>query len=420
MKKSLWILNHYSLPPDLPGGTRHFELARELVSMGHDVTIIASAFNHKRHERVRLLDGAPWALEEVEGVKFVWVPSFAYQRNDWRRMVNMLDYAQRAYRLGRRLPEIEHRVAPPDYILGCTVHHFTVLASYYLSRHYRSRFLVEVRDLWPQTFIDMGLWREGQIQVRFFRWLEQYLYARAERIVVLSPLTRDYLAHYSSAWAEKAFYLPNGAPVGKFQQAGHSRQPGTGPLQAMFLGAIGCTNGVDLILKAMRIVESTEPGLLKLTLVGGGPEKQSLQKMAQEWELESVEFQGPVPREQVPEWTARADILVLVQRKVLYGSSNKLFDYLASGKPIVFSVFAQHNNLADEIGCGVAASPGDPEDLAAKLIALAKTPAEERRLMGERGLRYVREHHDYAVLAKRMEEMLEGMDEEPGAEGVDS
>jgi glycosyltransferase involved in cell wall biosynthesis len=374
--------------------------------MGYDVTIFASAFSHGLRSKTRLLQGGSWALEQVKGVKFIWLPSFPYRSNNWRRVVNMLDYTWRAYWLGRRLPRLVPQVPVPDIVLGCSVHLFAVLAGYHLSRRYRSHFFMEVRDLWPQTFLDMGLWREGQLQVRIFRWLEQFLYARAERIVTLSPLTREYLARYSPEWAAKTVLVPNGTKVARFKSIQAVQASGARPLRVMFLGSVGFKNGVDLIIEAMRIVEQTAPGLMECVLVGEGPEKTHLQQMVQDWRLESVQFKGAIPRQQVPECLAHADILVLVERQVLYGSSNKLFDYMAAGKPIVASVFAEHNNLVKEAQCGLSASPEDPADLAEKLLAVARMHAGERSAMGERGRAYVAQHYDYAALAKRLAEAL--------------
>lgn len=412
MKHAVWMLNHYAIPPDLPGGTRHFDLACELTQFGYDVTIFASAFNHKLGRKVRLLGNEPWGLEEVEGVKFIWLPTFSYRGNNWRRMANMLDYTCRTYWLGRRLPKLEPRIVPPDIVMGCSVHLFAVLAGYYLSRHYRSHFLMEVRDLWPQTFLDMGLWHEGQPQVRFFRWLEQFLYARAERIVTLSPLTRNYLARYSDAWSDKVVCIPNGTRVARFEQVDTNQCSETKPLRVMFLGAIGYKNGVDLIVQAMRIIEQADPGLLECVLIGDGPEKEGLEHLVQEWGLKNVQFKDPVPRVQVPEHIAQADMLVLVEREVLYGSSNKLFDYMAAAKPIVFSVFAEHNNLVAEAQCGISAVPDSAEDLAEKLLTLAHMSKEERRTMGKRARAYVRQHHDYGILAQRFHQSTEELFDE--------
>ena len=407
--KSLWMLNHYAQPPDLPGGTRHYDLACELIRLGYDVTIFASAYNHALRQKVRLSAGEPWALEEVQGVRFVWLPSFAHQTNNWRRMANMLDYSWRAYALGRRIPQLEPRVPAPHIVMGCAVHLFAVLAGYHLSRHYDAHFVMEVRDLWPQTFLDMGLWREGQLQVRFFRWLEQFLLERAERIVILSPQTREYLAGYSSEWAKKSMYIPNGTQVARFDRAGEG-QSGKPPLHGIYLGAMGVTNGLELVLQAIRLANHSQPGLTRWTLVGDGPEKPRLQQMAVDLGLDNVRFSDPVPRSLVPDILARADMLVLVQREVLYGSSNKLFDYMAAGKPILFAVHAQHNNLVEEAQCGVSALPDSAEDLADKLLFLTRMPGEERTAMGQRGRAYAREHHDYSVLAQELARELGRLD----------
>ncbi len=409
MKQCVWILNHYAVMPDLPGGTRHFDLGCELANMGYQVTILASAFNHSLKKEVRLVDGESWRAEEVDGVRFVWLPAFAYETNDWRRMANMLDYTWRAYAWGRHLPRLEPRISPPEVVIGCTVHPFAVLAGYRLARHYRAHFVMEVRDLWPQSLVDMGLWREGQLPVRVFRWLERFSYARAERIITLSPLTREYLAGYSEQWPDKVVYVPNGTRVARFARDSSGDRPAHRPLQAIYFGSMGSKNGLDLILRAMRILDESEPGLLECTLVGDGPERPRLEQMVREWRLEAVRFDGPVPRAQIPSIAAQADLLVLVEREVLYGSSNKLFDYMASGKPIVASVFAKHNNLVHEAECGLAAAPDNAEDLAQKLLSAARMPEAERQAMGNRGRAYVREHFDYSVLARRLAELLEGL-----------
>jgi len=105
--------------------------------------------------------------------------------------------------------------------------------------------------------------------------------------------------------------------------------------------------------------------------------------------------------------------LALVQKEVLYGSSNKLYDYMAAAKPIVFAVFADHNRPLEQAQCGVYASPENAEDLAAKLVLIAHMPAKVRAAMGECGRAYVRQHHDYSVLARRLASVLQGLDGRP-------
>ncbi|MCL5995544.1 MAG: glycosyltransferase family 4 protein [Chloroflexi bacterium] len=406
-KRSVWILNHYAITPDLPGRTRHYELACELINRGYEVTIFASAFSDRTHTQVRLLRGERWANEEVDGVKFVWVPSVAYQGNGWRRMLNMLDFSWRVYWLGRRLPILDAGIAAPGVIIGSATHLFAVSAAWYLSMFYHAHFVMEVRDLWPQSFLDTGQWREGQLRVRFFRRLEQFLYARAERIITLSPLTRDYLARYSQAWAHKVVYIPNGTRVARFAQAAEDRRPSSSPLTVMYLGAMGVTNGLEVVLEAIRLVNQADPHLLQVTFVGDGPEKPRLRQLARQMGLHNVLFEDPVSNTEVPRVAGRADMFILVQREILYGSLTKLYDYMAAARPIVCAVYADHNNPIEQTGCGLSASPDSPQDLADKMSALAHMPEAERQAMGERGRAFVQKHHDYSVLGLRLNGMLE-------------
>ncbi len=413
---AVWIVNHYAITPDLPGRTRHYELARELVRQGYHVVILASAFNERTHALVRLQAGESWTLEVVDGVNFVWLPSFSYQGNDWRRLVNMLDFSWRVYWLGRRLPSLDKRILRPDIVVGSATHLFAVLAAYHLSRVYQAHFVTEVRDLWPQSFLDTGQWREGQLQVRFFRWLEQYLYARAERIIALSPLTRDYLARYSQAWADKTVYIPNGTRVDRFSPEDQVDHLGDGPLTAMYLGAMGPTNGLEVVLEALQIVNHVNPDLLQVVFVGDGPEKPRLKDKALQMGLHNVIFKEPVPNIEVPNVVRQADIFLLVQRRVLYGSLTKLYDYMAAARPIVCAVYAEHNSPVEKVGCGLAACPDNAHDLADKLLCLARLPREERRAMGERGRAFVQQHFDYGALAQKLKMTLDQLVERsPGA-----
>ncbi|MBK6586577.1 MAG: hypothetical protein IPG26_06720 [Coprothermobacter sp.] len=95
MGKKLWILNHYAVSPDIPGGTRHFDFGRELVKRGHEVTIFASGFDHKTRKHAKVDKNQLFRTEVYEGVRFVWINTFPYDKNDWRRVVNMLSYSWR-------------------------------------------------------------------------------------------------------------------------------------------------------------------------------------------------------------------------------------------------------------------------------------------------------------------------------------
>jgi glycosyltransferase involved in cell wall biosynthesis len=406
----LWILNHYAATPDMAGGTRHIDLGGELVQRGCDVTILASSFAHKERRQTGLATGETWKLEEVEGVKFVWLRTFPYKGNDWRRVVNMVSYAFQSYWLGLRLPRLDERVSEPDVVIGSSVHLLAVLSAYFLARHFGARFVMEVRDLWPQTLVDMGALSEQHLFTRLLRGLERFLYQRAERIIVLLPKAGEYIASLGIA-TDKVQWIPNGVNLSRFPVR-EPRGRADGQFTVTYIGAHGYANNLDVILRAARDVQQRGYAGIHFVFVGDGPEKPRLMAYCEELTLMNTEFRDPVAKRSIPTVLAESEALILVLRNVdvfKYGiSSNKLFDYLASGKPVLFACNAS-NNIVEEAQCGLSVPPDAPEALADAIISLYEMSPEKLRAMGERGRTYVERHHDCAVLAERLQQCIEDL-----------
>jgi len=404
---NLWIFNHYALTPDMPGGTRHFDLARELVRRGYQVTIFASSFHHNRHTEMRLARGEHWKMEDVEGVKFVWLKTFPYQKNNWRRVMNMLSYMLQAWWLGWRLPKLSTEIEKPDVIIGSSVHLLAVLAAYWVAKYYRARFIMEVRDLWPQTIIDMGKMSERNPVIKALQFLERFLYRKANRIITLLPLAHEYITSCGIP-REKIVWIPNGVDLSRFEGV---ESPGSSDheFKVMYLGAHGENDALDVLIQAAKIVQDRGFSDIGFVLVGDGPEKARLIELTKELGLSNVEFRDPVQKTQVPRILGEANAMVLLLYDLSlyrYGiSANKVFDYLAAGKPLILSGDPV-NNPVEEAGCGLTVPPRNPQALADAIIKLSKTPSEKREAMGRRGREYVEKYHAIPVLAEKLEKML--------------
>ncbi|MDQ1283638.1 MAG: hypothetical protein QG666_1430, partial [Euryarchaeota archaeon] len=168
----------------------------------------------------------------------------------------------------------------------------------------------------------------------------------------------------------------------------------------------------DVILEAAEILREKGYADIKITFIGDGPEKQRLIGRAKEMRLSNVEFLDPVPKNMALQRLLDADGLVLNLEDVAvfkYGiSPNKLFDYMAAGKPVIFSVNAS-NNPVKEAGCGITVPPRNPLALADAIITLRRMPQESRDEMGRRGQKYVAENHDISILAERLEHAIESI-----------
>jgi len=401
-RKSIWIFNHYAITPDLPGGTRHFDFGKELVKRGYKVTIFASSFHHSLLKETKEYKKDKFIVEEYDGVRFVWLKTFPYSGNDWRRVINMLSYSIRAYKVVRKL-----NIEKPDIIIGSSVHLFTVFTVYLLSKKYKTPFIMEVRDLWPQTLIDMGMskWHPFVILLGI---IEKFLYRRADKIITLLPKANEYIEKLDVP-KDKIVWIPNGVDLERFNfNEDNNLKLDKSSFVITYAGAIGRANNLDVLVEAAEILKKDYPEI-KFLLVGDGPEKERLVMIVKEKNLNNIEFNRIVPKNEVAKILYKSDALILLLRNApfyKYGISlNKLFDYLASGKPIIFSSNSI-NNPVEEAKAGITVPPDDPKKLAEAIIVLYKMPEEKIVEMGINGRSYVEKYYSINILVDKLESVI--------------
>jgi len=403
----IWILNHYAVTPDMPSGTRHYDFAKELVKRGHKVTIFASSFHFSLRREIKLTKNEKYLIENIDGINFVWIKTFPYQKNDWRRVINMLSYMCRTYCLGKKITKINKNIEQPNIIIGSSVHLLAVLSAYWLTKYYKAKFLMEVRDLWPQTLVDMGNLKENNLIVKTLRILEKNLYKKAEKIITLLPLAKEYITALGID-EKKIIWIPNGVDLTKFKNIS-KKEITDGKFKVMYFGAHGLANALNNVLDAAKIIQDTEYEKIKFIFIGDGSEKKNLIKYKNELQLKNTEFRDSLSKDEVYASLNEADASIFNLKKTevfKYGiSSNKLFDYMAAAKPIIFSVNAA-NNPVEEADCGISISPGNPQKMADAIIHLYQTSPEEREKMGQKGKEYVEKYHSIPVLVDKLEKII--------------
>jgi glycosyltransferase involved in cell wall biosynthesis len=400
---NLWWINHYAVGPAHVGGTRHYSLGRELVDRGHDVTIVAASFNHFSRASVPLEHGESCRVEVIDGVRFLWVRSPPYGASGAKRLWNMLRFARDARRLGGgpTLPE-------PDVILGSSPHPFAALAAARLARQRRVPFVLEVRDLWPRTLVDIGGMPALHPLVLWLARIERHLYRAAARIVSVLPGAAEHIAMQGGD-SGKVVWVPNGIDLSLVPEASEPAQESG--FKVMYAGSHGPANQLDTVLDVARVIEREgAPAGCSFVLVGDGPEKERLRRRAAAEGLDSVRFEPPCAKRDLYTLLASADVFVATLRSSsLYRSGmslNKLFDYLALGKPTVFGAEVESNPIA-ESGAGIVVAPENTEAMVRALRKLAALDPAERVEMGRKGRAFVERHHDCARLAKRLSSVLE-------------
>jgi glycosyltransferase involved in cell wall biosynthesis len=395
------MVNHYAIPPDLPGGTRHYDLGCELIKFGCEVKIVASDINLATREHTRLKKGKKYFVENINGVEFVWVHTSLYKQNDWRRVWNMLGFACGVTRFDAQQKR-------PDIIIGSSPHPFAALAALRLAKKNNARFFLELRDLWPQALVDMGGAGEGNLGIKMMRFLEGYLYRRAEKIIVLAEGSANYLVGRWGVLSEKIFYLPNGVHMENFnceEDTGALRSRyGFEKFTLVYTGAHGPANSLDTVLRAAARLDGQKD--IEFVLVGDGPAKDNLMKKASEMKLDNVKFFKPVPKADIPGLLKAADVCIITLKDVKafsYGiSPNKLFDYMASKKPVICAVGGAMGELVRRTGAGIVVPPEDDAALAEAAIRLKNASRNVLEGMGQRGQSAVNQDFSRQELAQKL------------------
>jgi glycosyltransferase involved in cell wall biosynthesis len=398
----IWIVNHHADPPD-GFATRSFDLARRLVERGHPTTIFTSNFNHYLFRDMRDLGRRPWKAESVDGVTLVWIRTPAYAGNDRRRVMNMVAFAVRATIQGTIRRE------RPDVVIGVSVHPLAALAGYFIARLRRARFFVEVTDLWPETLIQFGRLRRGSLAARLMLRLERFLYHKAERILMLWRDTGDYVEALGVS-PDKIVWLPHGVELDRYQGLAAYDGAPRPPFRVIYLGSFVSGMSLETIIDAAAELKSRGRRDIEFRLVGAGTQRAEVIKRAADLDLENVVFPDAVPKAEIAQAMNQADAFIYGQRDLplyRYGMSlNKLMDYLAGGRPIVFFGSSSYDPVAIA-GAGISLPPGDPVALAEAVERLAGMGADERIAMGQRGRAYLEENHTIPALTDRLLSALE-------------
>lgn len=402
MSKELWIFNHYARTGEDAGGARHFEMAKHLTARGWSVTIFASGVTH-RTGRNLVPPGDSRAVRVIDGVRFVWLKASPYKGNGFSRWKNIVEYYLEAIKAKQ-----VQGLGAPQFVMGSSVHPLAGLAAWRVARRFGAPFVFEVRDLWPQTLIDMGKLSKRSPIAFALRRLEGFLYRRAERIISVLPGAVDYIKTFGVD-PGKVVWISNGVDFGAYQAAGPFIAKDR--FDVMYLGSLGEANAIEVLLDAMRLV-SDKNSEVTLRLIGTGPREETLKNQARSLGLldNAVRFEGAVPRSEVAGIAREADAFVITVKDVpglyRYGiSMNKIFDYMAAGKPTVIAVDALNNPIAESDG-GITVPPDDSKKLADAILALSRMAPDELEQMGSRARDHVGRFYSYEYLAGRLEDAL--------------
>ena len=419
------LINQAFVSPDEPGHTRHFEMAQFLRSHGHELVIVASDLNYQTGKKTIERKGL-FAEQVIEGVRVMRAYIYpALHRSYFWRIISFFSFMFSSAWTALQVRDV-------DLVMGTTPPIFQAVSAWVVALMRRKPFLLEVRDLWPEFGVSMGV-LTNPVLIALGRWLEKFLYARATHILVNSPAYKAYMIG-KGVPEKKITYIAYGTDVDMFnpQVDGSSIRAELGlenRFVVLYAGALGQANDIDTILRAAQRLSSHTPALaggargehrekeffsessvdsvakqidsdaadrIRFVLFGDGKERPRLQSEAERMKLTNVIFAGVRAKRDMPLVIAAADVcLAILQDIPMFRTTypNKVFDYMAAGRATVLVIDGVSRHLIESSNGGVYVQPGDDEMLAKTILELSKD-SERVKQMGTSARDYLVKHLD--------------------------
>ena len=384
------LLNQAFVSPNEPGHTRHFEMAQFLRARGHELVIVASDLNYQTGQRTVERTGL-FAEQIMDGVRILRAYIFpALHRSYFWRIISFFSFMFSSVWTALTVKDA-------DIIMGTTPPIFQAVSAWAVAVIRRKPFLLEVRDLWPEFGVSMGVLK-NPILISLARWLENFLYARATHILVNSPAYKDYMLG-KGVPENKVTYIPYGTDVDMFNPDvdGSSVRKDLGlenKFVVLYAGALGQANDIDTILRAAERLN--QESKIRFVLFGDGKERARLELESKRMNLTNVIFAGVCPKREMPLVVASSDVcLAILQDVPMFRTTypNKVFDYMAAARGTVLVIDGVVRDVIESSGGGVFVQPGNDDGLAKTILELSNDPQRVKQ-MGINARAYLVKHLD--------------------------
>ncbi|MGB8117072.1 MAG: glycosyltransferase family 4 protein [Candidatus Sulfotelmatobacter sp.] len=408
--KILYISQYF--PPEMGApAARAAEMSRHWANAGHEVTVLTGFPNHPtgvvpneyRKKFRRLV-----AREQVDEVNLIrtWLLPFP-NRKAYERILNYISFAVSAALTGLALSR-------PDVVIATSPQLLVGLSGWWLAEWKRVPFVFEVRDLWPESLAAVGMGRADSSLHRMLGKTADFLYRLADRIVVVAPAFEEHLVEHWQVPRDKIAVIENGADT-------HLFTPGTEPaLQTelgvenkfvvSYIGTIGMAHGLETVLEAAAILQSTSPEIAFL-VVGEGSEKERLITHARQRKLTNLQFLDQQPRQKIPAYIRASNLcLVPLKKTELFKTviPSKMLEFMSCARPVLLGVDGQARAILEEAGAGISIEPQNAAALANAIRHLAANP-QECEQMGQNGREFVLRKFSRSYTSDKYIRMLEGL-----------
>lgn len=400
------IVTHY-FPPEIGAPqARLGDLARFWAAGGDQVTVLTGMPNHPTGVIPPEYRGRRWVTEQLDGYRIVRTWLYATPNEGIvKKTLGHLSFMASSVLLGTR------KSGPADVVVVSSPTFFAIFSAWFLAKVKRARLVVEVRDLWPAIFVELGVLTDRRV-IWLLERLELWAYRVADAVVVVSDGFRDDLAS-RGVEPSKVHTVRNGVDLSRFRPGGDPAPGrerlgvGEGDVLVLYIGAHGISQGVVGVVEAAARLR--DPAV-HVAFVGEGAAKPDLEQRVRDLDLGNVSLHDGVARDEVAGLLAAADICLVPLRDVPLFKTfipSKIFEFFGSGKAVIGAVRGEPAKILRD-GGAIVVEPEAPDQLAAAIEELAGD-SERHRRMGVAGRAHVEEHFDRQRLAGRYRSILAGL-----------
>ena len=415
-------MNHYASNMYRDRAGRHYWFADQLKKRGHEVTVFC-ANTYLNGEYAIALEKEKFAIRELDDIPFVFVKTITSQGNGIDRIKNMGFFYKNLFPSTKAYAK---KYGKPDVIVASSVHPLTMIAGIQIGKKMQVPCICEIRDLWPEAIFQFGKAKENSLLGRALIRGEHWIYKKADALIFTKEGDTDYLKERGWTTSQggdidlnKCHYINNGVDIVACEERSKLMQMDDPDLNddrkfnITYVGTIRPVNNVGNLLDTAKLIKAKEGYAdVQFLIYGDGNELPNLQERVKNEKLDTVKLKGYVNRQYVPYILSKSSINMLNYSQGQYNwsrgnSSNKLFEYMASGKPIISTVHTGYS-IIKKYNCGVELDEDTPEALAKEIIRFHDMDVAQRDEIG-RNAKNGAKDFDFSVLTDKLLKVIEGV-----------
>lgn len=404
-KKNIWYVHPYAGGPGIGPAYRPYYFCQQFIEKNFIPLIICPNWHHLLYNQNEFLKN-----QKINGIEYFVIKSNRYSSNGFGRFFNMISFSIKLF----FNKELKNNYSP-DIIIVSSPHLFTVLPAYFLSKRFNCKFILEIRDIWPLSLIEIIGLSVNHPLVRLLKKIEVFAYSNADFIVTLLKNGCEYFSKFGIN-KEKIIYIPNGLVSNSAQIDTCNdeiikfikNEKNNNKFIIGYAGAHGTPNALDQLLSAVLLLKNKEINNFEVVMIGDGVEKQNLIRFCNENRIDNISFFDSVNKDRIELIIAEFDLCYIASLKknlYKYGvSPNKLFEYMGASKPVLSSIYL--DSLVRDSKCGIIAECENIADLAKKIQFMLEIDKNELKVLGQNGNKYLSVNHDIKKLADKYIELF--------------